>query len=265
MKQFILFCFFIWIISLPVFAQRGGDSAQQSAAIKTPLSFFAGYFDTGMVPTGSLTFDLPFMGVDYGVSENFTIGTNTLSSALAVFTLSPYLYLKARYRFFSAPTVSSVITGYGGYFNFPSQNNNPQFTAWFLNFTNNTSFFINKNNILNFHLTALKFNAQNGDPTDTKYLKLNLTTLALGLGYQTFFTENFGIEGQFLYSPYFSFSHEDAGQSTTLNLNTTDTSFPYFARILINYKTGKDSNLNFGYWSLSSLISGPWLGWQVLF
>ena len=265
MKQFIPLCFFIWIITLPAFAQRGGDSIQQVPPPTTPLSSFAGYFDTGMVPKNRITLDLPLTGIDYGVSDDFTIGTNSLSSILTTVTIQPFLYLKARYRFFSNKNLSSVITGYGGYFNFASQNNTPQNTTWLLNFTSNTSYFINNNNILNFHVTALKFSTQTGDPNDTKYLKISLDTIAFGAGYQTFFTEDFGIEGQFLYSPYFNLSYDDPSQQASLNLNTTNNSIPFFIRILANYKTGEESNLSFGYWNLNNLVSGPWLGWQVLF
>ncbi len=265
MKQFIPLCFFILIITFSAFGQRGGDSIQQSPPPTTPLSSFAGYFDTGMLPKNRYTFDLPLTGFDHGVSENLTIGTNSVSSILATITLQPFLYLKSRYRFFSNNKVSSVITGYGGYFYFPTQNKNPQNTTWLLNFTNNTSYFINNNNILNFHLTALKFSTQTGDPNDTKYLKISLNTIAFGLGYQTFFTDDFGIEGEFLYSPYFSLSYDQPSQQASLNLNSTNKSIPFFIRILANYKTGKESNLSFGFWNFNDIISSPWLGWQVLF
>jgi hypothetical protein len=253
------------MITFSAFAQRGENSSQQNPPPITPLSSFAGYFDTGMLPTNRFSFDLPFTGFDYGVTENFTIGTNSVSSIIASLTLQPLLYLKTRYRFFSNKKLSSVLTGYGGYFYFPSQNNYPQNISWFLNFTNNTSYFINKNNILNFHLTALKFSAQTGDPNDKKYLKISLDTIALGVGYQTFFTNDFGIEGQLLYSPYFNLSFDNPSQQSSLNLNTTNNAIPFFIRILANYKTGEESNLTFGYWNLNNLVAGPWLGWQVLF
>lgn len=247
------------------FAQRGGDSIQQSTPPSTPLGFFASYFDTGMVPVNRFTLDLPLTGVDYGVTKDFTLGTNIVSSVLTTITFQPFLYFKARYRFFSNNKVSSVITGYGGYFHLSFQNNSPQSTTWLLNFTNNTSYFFNNNNILNFHITELKFNTQIGNTSDTKYLKISLDTIAFGLGYQIFFTDSFGLDGQFLYSPYFSFSNENIGEQSSLNLNTTDNSVPFFVRILMNYKTGKESNLSLGYWNLNNLVSGPWLGWQVLF
>ena len=73
-----------------------------------------------------------------------------------------------------------------------------------------------------------------------------MNAIAFGLGYQTFLTDRFGIEGQFLYSPYFSISYDDPGQQTSLDFNTNTQSIPFFVRILLNYKTGKESNLNFG-------------------
>ena len=218
-----------------------------------------------MVPANRFTLDLPLTGVDYGVTDNFTIGSNTVSSVLTTITFQPFLYLKARYRFFSNKNISSVITVYGGYFNSPSQNNNPQMTSWLLNFTNNTSYFFNNNNILTFHLTALDFGAQIADPTDTKYFKLTLNTIAFGLGYQTFFTDSFGIEGQALYAPYFNLTYENPAQQVSLGLNTNKNSIPFFIRILMNYKTGKESNLSLGYWNFNDMVAGPWLGWQVLF
>ncbi|APJ03977.1 hypothetical protein [Silvanigrella aquatica] len=125
MKQFKLFCLFIYLFSSQAFAQRGGSSVEQSTPPSTPLSFFAGYFDTGMLPENRITLDIPLLGLDYGVTDNFTIGTNAASSLLTSVTFQPYLFLKARYRFFSNKKISSVITGYGGYFNLSSHNNNP--------------------------------------------------------------------------------------------------------------------------------------------
>ncbi|APJ03978.1 hypothetical protein AXG55_08680 [Silvanigrella aquatica] len=131
--------------------------------------------------------------------------------------------------------------------------------------TTNTSYFFNDKNILTFHTTALKFNWQTGDPTDIKYYKIALDTFALGLGYQIFFTDDFGIEAQGLYSPYFNLIFDNPTQQISLNLNSTENSIPYFFRILVNYKTGNESNLSAGIWNFNDIVSGPWLGWQVLF
>lgn len=265
MKQFALFCFFTFTISFSAYAQRGNDFIQQSPPPVTPLGSFAGYFDSGMVPENRFTLDLPLTGVDYGLTNNLTIGSNTVTSLFTALTFQPFLYLKARYRFFSNKSISSVITGYGGYFVFPSQDNSPQNTTSLLNFTNNTSYFFKPNHILTFHFNALTFSTQSGDSSDKKYFKLSLNTVAFGLGYQSFLTENFGLEGQFLYLPYFSISYDDPAQQSSLDLNSNAQSIPFFVRILMNYKTGKESNLNLGYWNLSNLVYGPWLGWQVLF
>ncbi len=265
MKQVTLLCFLTFFITFSAHAQRGSDFIEQTPPVETPLGFFSGYFDTGMVPENRFTFDLPLTGFDYGITDNFTIGTNTASTLVTSFTFNPFLFLKARYRFFSNKSISSVITGYLGYFLIPSSSSTPENTTWLINFTNNTSYFFNSNNILTFHFNTLNFSSQNGDSSDKKYFKLSLNSIAFGLGYQTFFTDRFGIEGQFLYSPYFSISYDDPGQQTSLDFNTNSQSIPFFVRILLNYKTGKESNLNFGYWNFTNLVSGPWLGWQVLF
>lgn len=265
MKQIKAICFFILFITYPVFAQRGKDSIQQSAPISTPLSFFAGYFDTGMVPKDRYTLDLPLTGFDYGVTENFTIGSNAVMSIFATYALQPFIYLKARYRFFSTKNISSVITGYGSYIYLSPQGNNLKTTISYYNFTNNTSYFFNPHNILTFHLTALSLNLQSGEAQDLKYYKLSVNTIAVGLGYQFFFNETFGFEGQFLYAPYFRISFDDPSQQSSLDYTTGSNSIPYFARFLVNIKTGNESNLNFGIWNLSDILYGPWIGWQVLF
>ncbi|WGL60118.1 hypothetical protein QEJ31_00685 [Pigmentibacter sp. JX0631] len=265
MKQLNRFCFFILFISYSAFAQRGKDSIQQSAPTATPLSMFAGYFDTGMVPKNRFTFDLPLTGVDYGVSENFTLGANSALGVLTLFTLQPFLYLKARYRFFSNKDISSVITGYASYVYLSPQGNNLKTTLSYYNFTNNTSYFFNSYNILTFHLTALNLNLQSGEPQDLKYYKLSVSTVAFGFGYQLFFNDYIGIEGQFLYAPFFRIGYDDPGQQISLDYTAGSNSIPYFGRFLMNIKTGKESNLNFGFFNLSDLIYGPWLGWQVLF
>lgn len=265
MKQITTLCFFIFFITHPIFAQRGKDSNQQTSPTATPLGAFAGYFDSGMVPKERFTLDLPATGVDYGLSENFTVGTNAALVTLTTFTIQPFLYLKARYRFFSNKNLSSVITGYGGYVYLSPQNENLKTTISYYNFTSNTSYNFNPYNVLTFHLTALNFNLQRGDVQDLKYFKLSLDTVAVGLGYQFFFNDTFGLEGQFLYAPFLRISYDDPGQQSSLDFTTSSNAIPYFTRFMVNIKTGKESNLNLGVWNLNDIIFAPWLGWQVLF
>ena len=91
-------------------AQRGGDYIEQAEPAATPLTGFPGLFDTNMALRGEVVADLPLGSIDYGVTENFTVGTY----AIWVLGLAGGQYfpsLKARYRLYSRGPLEAVVHG----------------------------------------------------------------------------------------------------------------------------------------------------------
>ena len=91
-------------------------------------------------------------------------------------------------------------------------------------------------------------------------MKILLNIIAFGLSYQIFFIENLGLKAEVLYAPYRNYLIDNFHTEKTVN-----SLVPIFIRIIGNYKTGKNSNLSFGFWNAMGLLHGPWIGWEFLF
>ncbi|KAB8033297.1 hypothetical protein [Fluviispira multicolorata] len=263
MKKIFLYCFLICHTPFFSYAQRGALDTQQKSPIETPLSHFPSYFDAGMTPPKKVVFDIPTFQLDYGVTEHFSLGTNGLTLLLAAFTLQPTAILKARYRFFSSHNVSSVITGYLGYLNLTT-NNAPANNIWLYSGTNNTSYFFDEYNVLNFHTTALSFHSQTGNPSNLKYSKIGVETLAFGVNYLHFFSESYSAEGLIVVPAYLNLEIDNPESNSSITFTNSTVKFPFFFRFLFNWKTGPESVLSGGYWNFSNQFYGPWLSWTFI-
>ena len=95
-----------------VFAQPQTVYQDRASAQRTATSKFPGFLDTNMVEKRSIVADS--MGsIDYGVTENFSVGTNVLPF---IFTAAgiPMGYVRLRYRILSHSRWPTVFSLFGG-------------------------------------------------------------------------------------------------------------------------------------------------------
>lgn len=95
-------------------AQRGEAYTQQLPSAPTPTSGFPGIFDANLTDQGRLGVDLPTSGVNYGATNNLTVGVYAFS-ALPLLAGKPSLAGRVRYRFFGNGRLSSVLDLHAGY------------------------------------------------------------------------------------------------------------------------------------------------------
>jgi hypothetical protein len=100
-------------------AQRGSAGTAEKASRNSPSSGIPGLFDSNTVFEKSLVADLPSFAIDYGITDNLTLGTSALTamSTLAWVTdgrnsVPPFLSIKARYRVFTLRNWTASFTGY---------------------------------------------------------------------------------------------------------------------------------------------------------
>lgn len=113
-----MFILTLLLCSQTAYAQRGAVSTEVEPP-QTASSGIAGFFDANTTQQKSLVFDFPTLTVDYGVTDNFTVGTNIISlfsltdvvTSGATNTIT-FLNSKTRYRLFVTRDWTAALTGY---------------------------------------------------------------------------------------------------------------------------------------------------------
>src|ERR1700722_713966 len=130
-----------FFVQSPAFADRG--YVEQTEPVIPPTLNCPGYFDTNVVPKNKFSIDLPLASLNFGASENFTVGLNLPLIFYMTNTWKPAFALDARYRFFSNKKLSSTLSGLGGYFSY--EDSSEDIKLYFVNGTYNNSITLTKN------------------------------------------------------------------------------------------------------------------------
>ena len=263
----------VLIFSSQAFAYRGQGYSEQTLPPQKFTSFSPGYFDTNLAPKGRLLGELPTFAMDYGLTENLTIGTSALPMLATSFG-KPVVYLKMRYRFFSNRRVSSAITGYGSGFWFsdsmdmPNTSNALSTRGGFLGLTSNTSIYLKNNHVLTFHLTAFRFRISEVDLQRDLTTDFNIYALAPGVGYQYFPLSWLGLEANLLF-PLAFHTFTDSPVSLIKNDLLSGMSDPIPYRVMLTLMTGSKSMLSIGALGVIADVTPlaflPFLTWSILF
>ena len=95
--------------STTAWGQRGGDYVEQDVSpVKHTNSGFPGMFDTELVQKGAFTGSLPWLNGHFGVTDNFTVGSN-LAFLAPLVALSPSGVLFTRYRVNSTDSTETTM------------------------------------------------------------------------------------------------------------------------------------------------------------
>jgi|GEM_PF-4119260 len=170
-------------ISSAAYAQRGGTYTLDGEPPTTRASGFPGLFDSNVAERGSFVLDIPSLAVDYGLTDNMTIGTSGVM-ALALALGSPALYVKARYRFLTSPTIASAFTAYSGYLTNRVGSRDTTLDAYLVGVSNNTTYYFSERSYLNAFFFYLKVGANQNKEDDGEYANASFSTLLFGASYQ---------------------------------------------------------------------------------
>lgn len=263
-------------LSASAHAQRGISYPFQPQP-DSPSSGIAGFFDTNTSHPGTIVFDFPTMGLDYGLSEKITIGTNALgllaTSALVLSNKNLDSYTasgKIRFRVFSVDNWSSVLTGYilgiKTRLNSELRSDTPKSVAWLTAGTVNTSKTF-RSNVIGFSLGLFDFSATNDDLNSKSYLhtKHMFTNLALWWKYNLM--QN--LESEVILSVCPAGSSKNLNQMMRIDLKNScfelETNQIYH-RTSLNWRSSTH-----WHWSLGTIGVGadkdaifPWMGFQYV-
>lgn len=155
--KLIILKIFIFLGFSTLYGQRGSDFSVQENYPTPTVDSFIGIFDSNLAPPGKFSIDiLPPWTVDYGVTQNLSIGIQGWSLFLAAMLGKEYpipIVGKLRYRFFDNKQVRSAFTFQGG---IGAVRDFTQ-TVYLTEFANNTTYRLNQHFTLESQLMIIDF------------------------------------------------------------------------------------------------------------
>lgn len=223
-------------------AQRGQGEATQTPPPKTPLTGFPGAFDTNLADPGSLVLDIPSLSVDYGLTENLTVGTNGWF-ALPVLVGSPAIFVKARYRFFSDDSFASAITGYGGFLHSSGEGEDGDVESSngsLVMLSSTNTFYLSPETTLTAFLWFLQLGFAQGERGDVDYASAKISSTFFGLNLQHWFNDRVGPALLAFVGAQSSTEIDSAGLSVRASSGLSFLSQgAYFVRGLVEFRAGR--------------------------
>lgn len=245
------------------FAYRGQEFIEQSPPRQTFMNRFPGYFDVNMAPENQVVLETPTLVLDYGVTENLTVGTSLLPIGIAAFSLNPALHLKARYRFYSDKNIVSTITGYLGGFRISKSASGDEGYGTWMGGTSNTLLFLNDRHALGLHLTAGIIHGKGWGQSLFSEGSVSTKLIAPGIGYHFFVSDSWGLEFQAVVPVVLRATAENAGSLEIAELSSTGPLLTPF-RFATNFRTSRDSVMTLGILSGIGEAAFPLISWTVV-
>jgi hypothetical protein len=175
----------------PAAAQRGADYVVQEPSREPASGGFPGLFDSYVAPRRALVVEVPTLAVDYGATENLTVGVSAGLSIAAIGGV-PGGMAKLRYRVYSRPQLASVITVYGGGIAVLSDHSQ----TWFAAVGSNTSWYVTERHAVTLTLMGVMMDSRS--PQEGTYFSITNEQLVSGLvvggSYEGFLTRRFGLQ-----------------------------------------------------------------------
>jgi hypothetical protein len=241
------------VLPLTAEAYRGESAVIQDSIIDgVPSDGLPGYFDAHVAGRGRAVLEIPTMTLDYGVTENFTVGVNALPGFILL-AGQPAFMGKLRYRFFSTDKLASTISVYGGGFLVtPERSEILSSSLTYGSITSNTTYYFDRYTSINFHLTAARLTTAVEKSARIKE-EVSLFGFIPGIQVQKYFSDSFGLEGLFLIPLVTQATGDTVGASFDLNLMYLNGRTRYFPfRLMGNLKTGDEAVLSFGAGGITS-------------
>jgi len=243
-------------------AQRGAAFVEQAAAPDAPQSGFPGLFDTQMAARGSVIAEVPWLSLSYGVSDNFTVGTN-LWAALPSAWGAPSALLMARYRHFSGERVSSVLTGYAGYAAADAlAEDGKEARAFILFGTSNTTVRLGARHALTLTGLAGRFGLRVEDEDiEGLYDGGSLTAIGVAGSHQFNASDWLGIQTTLVALPVLIGQMDSTSQIATIDFGEASPTDLLLARVLFQMRAGRSWLFTAGAAAqLTRPVVLPWLG-----
>jgi hypothetical protein len=216
------------LVTPSALAQRGSSPEYSQTPWESTTQGFPGYFDTNMPEKGSLVVEFPpmiygilptpFSSVDYGVTENFSVGTNAAVTALPWLLGGKGASIKLRSLIYGDDEQQSAITYYAGGLAGDGKN---QFTASYHTATWNHAWRLASRHILFANGHYHRFNLEIADRNSIEHANVYYMSMLMGGGYQFLISPKWSLQSNLLISTIQDFEADNAGSSMSVGTNVT--------------------------------------------
>jgi hypothetical protein len=240
----------------PAEAQRGGDFAVQEPAVDTPRSGFPGAFNTHTVERDGVVASLPLLQVDYGATENLSLGVNLLPTAAALGGALPGAMGRVRYRIYDDGTFSSVAELQAGYLPIALDSDESLDRVWGVYGSATVGYQLSPRQRLSATALAATLRMANDDYLE----RYRFDAVGLAVDYEAFTTERIGLSVTALGAPLLATAFDAPGgaSSFTFNLDVPDR---VVVRTLLLIRGGRTWLFDVGAITPLSLVATmPWFG-----
>ncbi|MEY4575760.1 MAG: hypothetical protein RL701_463 [Pseudomonadota bacterium] len=238
------------------YAQRAEHFGREDPPARNATSDFPGLFDTNLAAKGTVVGYLPWLSAYWGVTDRLTLGTNLLY-ALPLVTGSPGGLISARYRFYSSPSLQTVLDGIVGGFEIRNKDSNERSSHSLVLTAVHTAIALAPEHELT--VSVMAGNVALATETSTELTDVALTGLGIGAGYAYFPTHWFAVRAFVLTTPLVA----GVAETNTLRLEANlSASSGFFQRLL--YRAMASFRLG-NHWLLEIGVLGvgvqplPWL------
>ncbi len=232
------------LAAAPALAQRGGDFVRRETPPADATTGFPGLLDTNLAEDRRLVLDAPLLSARYGVTRNWTIGTNVL-------TLLPLAggrvsgLVETRYRLRSCATTTWVISAYGGVsgIDYKDELDRPRELRLALGMlVSNVAYRITPRDQLTATLAFARLNANVARETsdgDTVVIERNHVVAALtALTYQRAFGTRVALSASAIFAPIVAGENDSTSSTVEISIRG-----PLYDRILtrgmVHYRRGR--------------------------
>ena len=256
-------------IQLNAQAQRGLPAPDNETDNKSPSRRIPGFFDTNTAEPKNLVGDLPTFAVDFGLTENLTVGTNALAVLSTLAWASnrgsgnlPPVMFKSRYKALDTMGWTAAFTGY---ISAVSLNAKQQLSSstqkqliLFSAASINSAYEYSLGSV-GISLFAGRLSATSGSPSDKTYSKFQRTTQLPAIWWRHTLAESF--EHELLLTTCLSLKGVDLNNS--IRVDTTEACFgdkftDPALRALFNWRSSKS-----WLWTLGGLWIQGW-DWSLI-
>ena len=259
-----------WCTSTNALAQRGATYEGNAHAWDAPSQGFPGYFDTGVAEKGSFVVELPPLiygilpmpstAVDYGLTDNMTVGTNALLTTVPWLFGAQGVSIKARSLLVGTEEHQSTATVYAGYLGVYGTT---RVNAVYENATWNHSWRPSHDHTITGHLNYLRMDAGLGKTSDLNHMSISVTTVLLGIGYGYEISPKMDIRGMLNTTAYSSIDILTTVADLSQTSSPAITKQPNrLAQLQLEYHTMNDWLVSVGaihgYFSGAG-VTAPWL------
>lgn len=257
----------VLLMAPSAFAQRGESYSDNNAPTTGPSTGVPGFFDTYMAEKGRFVLELPpVVGfypmptstLDYGLTDDLTVGTNTVVTTLPYLASGYGGAIKLRSLIHGSPGAQSTLTYYGAYMQ--AEQGGKLNSASYNVLTSNTTLMLGERNLLTGSLIYLSMAVRvESTSNPALYESISGWLGMIGVSYERVLTSKISIAANTTLPVLNGLSQDSTAGSATLSVNPDSMTTLMLARAYADFRVNERWTLSIGL--LAAPAAGTVLPW----